>query len=225
MAETKADPRSAPMAELYRSGKSLREIGELFGLTRERVRQLISKDFGINRTGGGAHITALNKKADKVERQEARCQRLYGCSVEQRIHLANIGATRKFRSHRGGAASRGIPFEFNLWQWWMVWQQSGKWESRGKGQGYSMCRKGDVGPYAAGNVFIGLSTNNSSEARRKNSDLPVGVRKNKRCAGYSSARQIGGIKYWLGSFPNPGLARAAYLAIGESHGIIHRERE
>lgn len=37
------DKRSSDMMELYKSGKTLQEIGKVFGITRERVRQIVKK--------------------------------------------------------------------------------------------------------------------------------------------------------------------------------------
>lgn len=42
--EPPEDARTAQMAKLYRSGATLQQVGELFGMTRERVRQLLKLD-------------------------------------------------------------------------------------------------------------------------------------------------------------------------------------
>jgi hypothetical protein len=113
-------------------------------------------------------------------------KRMY-CSAtcKQRYWLANNrcrgrAKVRRFREkpygkyvdHRAGAVQRGIPFLLTFDEWWDIWQKSGKWHLRGSGQ-YMMCRYGDDGPYAVGNVYIGTATDNindrygNASARRK----------------------------------------------------------
>lgn len=63
------------------------------------------------------------------------------------------------------AKSRGIPWEFEFYEWLAVWTESGKWEQRGRRMGqYVMARFGDVGPYSVDNVKIILSSENHREA-------------------------------------------------------------
>lgn len=214
MKETR-DPRSDRMAELYRGGQTFAEIGQLFDLSWERVRQLVAHDHGLGRLDGGAHKKIQLRKERKLATRNVDCLSKYGCTFDDYRKIRGEAA-HKFYSQKTAARKRGIGWGINLWQWWTVWQESGKWALRGRGQGYAMCRKGDVGPYAVGNVFIGLATDNSSEAHRKNSDLPVGVLKNRRYAGYSVTRKVHGVTYRLGSFQTPELAREAYLSVGRA---------
>ena len=207
--------REQQMAALYKSGKTLQEIGDQFDITRERVRQLLTKYFGMRAADGGKHKCAEDKRMKFEARRNARSLKTWGCNFDQYIELRDMKKpTRNFASQRKNAAKRGIGWELNLWQWWSIWQQSGKWSQRGRGQGYVMCRNEDVGPYAIGNVFIATARENSSEKKQKKSGLPIGVHKNKRCRGYTAARQINGKKLRLGSHPTPELAHAAYLAAG-----------
>lgn len=209
--------REQQMAALYRSGKTLREIGEQYGITRERVRQLITKFFGIRASDGGKHKRSEEKRVKFEARRNAQSLKRWGCNFDQYVELRDLKKpTRCFAAQRQNAAKRGIGWEMSLWQWWSIWQQSGKWSQRGRGQGYVMCRIGDAGPYAVDNVFIATARENSSDQKRKKSGLPMGVRKNKRYAGYSAARHINGKLVRLGSHPTPELAHAAYLAAGVS---------
>lgn len=206
--------RWAPMAALYQSGMTLEQIGQQYGCTREYIRQCLSK-IGVTRFEGGASKQKLIRRAAIEAKYNAKSLAKWGCNWDQYLALRHASKpTRCFAAQRQNAAKRGIGWELNLWQWWCIWQQSGKWQQRGRGQGYVMCRKGDAGPYAAGNVFIAPARVNSSEQARKKSDLPMGVRKNKRYAGYSAHRSINGVKYQKGSFPTPELAFAAYLSFG-----------
>jgi DNA-binding CsgD family transcriptional regulator len=209
--------RERQMAALYRSGKTLAEIGAQYGITRERVRQLLAKFFQMDASDGGQAKVAADKRAKFEADRNAKSLKKWGCNWDQYVIIRGLKKpTRAYATQRKNADKRGIGWELNLWQWWCIWQQSGKWAQRGRGQGYMMCRKGDVGPYAVDNVFIATGCENSSNQKRKKSDLPTGVRKNKKCAGYSAARQINGKLIRLGSHPTPELAHAAYLAAGSS---------
>lgn len=204
------DPsRLASMATMYRSGYTLQQIGDQFKITRERVRQLLTKYHGISAKDGGGHARGERNRVDRGVRKEAKCLEKWGCSTAQyrsirgKISLA-------FGRQKSNARTRKIEWKITLWQWWTIWQASGHWEHRGRGYGYCMCRRGDEGPYSPGNVFIATCAQNSSEGNKK-SDLPLGVTKPKKSAGYVAGRAINGKRRCLGIFPTPELAHAAYL--------------
>ena len=74
---------------------------------------------------------------------------------------------QRYFEHRQNANHRGIPFELTFDEWLQIWQDSGKWQLRGKGKGsYVMSRIGDAGPYKIGNVYINNQEDNASEARK-----------------------------------------------------------
>lgn len=51
--------REAVMSRLYQSGKTLQEVGEVFCLTRERVRQIL-KRAGTQTRSAGRRYAASN---------------------------------------------------------------------------------------------------------------------------------------------------------------------
>src|SRR5438105_1485912 len=109
---------------------------------------------------------------------QRRIQEKFGCSYSEYLELRDHAdkPIAAFVDHRCNAKVRGVPWEMSLVQWWTVWQQSGLWEKRGRGGNYyCMCRKGDIGPYAIGNVFIAEFRQNSSDHPCKKSTLPMGV--------------------------------------------------
>lgn len=60
---------------------------------------------------------------------------------------------RQFQVHRASAKERGIEFKLTFEEWDQWWKDSGHYHERGKGIGkYVMARKGDIGPYAIGNL-------------------------------------------------------------------------
>jgi hypothetical protein len=78
--------------------------------------------------------------------------------------------------HKMNAKARGVPFQLTYRQWLAVWTLSGKWRRRGREpRQYVMCRKGDRGAYAIGNVYIATNAYNMREANRTSAQ-PDGVR-------------------------------------------------
>ena len=67
----------------------------------------------------------------------------------------------RYYQHKCSAKRRGIPFHLTFEEWMEVW--GSKYELRGAG-GYVMCRNGDTGPYAVGNVFIATGADNTRDA-------------------------------------------------------------
>lgn len=158
----RADERSQQMAALYRDGKTLVEIGNIFNLTRERVRQIISKHHGITAKNGGKCVRAKKRRIISQAKRDASALRKWGCTWSQYQMLRQLKKpTRAFSEQKRNAKARGIEWHLTLWQWWMIWQDSGHWEDRGRTLGkYGMCRYGDKGPYSVDNVYIATCTQN-----------------------------------------------------------------
>lgn len=228
--QSRIKSRADVMAALYREGYTLEQIGAQFGVTRERARQVMTKIHGVTGSDGGGFVKAA-RRAEKIKaRKDATCMKKWGCTWQQWQDLKQIGRdmrsagkglfttpTGAWRGQRNNAKRRGIEWELTLGQWWDIWQQSGHWDERGRGQGYVMCRHGDEGPYAVGNVFIDTAVNNSSVSpKKKKSGLPTGVSKIVRgnYVAFTAHRRIKGEDRYLGSHKTPELAHAAYLMAG-----------
>lgn len=73
-------------------------------------------------------------------------------------------AEKRYLQQRAQARMRKVPFTITLDEWIKVWEDSGKWEQRGRRKDqYCMSRIGDKGGYELGNVFIQLSNENARE--------------------------------------------------------------
>lgn len=226
--EPRPDPhreRNARMAAMYRQGLSLAKIGDEFGLTRERVRQLLKKQ-GITRFDGGQSKSAKAKLGAKQAQRDARYLGKHGVPYATYRQLVAAGATRAYIHQKNSARCRGIAWDLNLAQWWDIWQTSGKWEQRGRGKGkYVMSRIKDEGGYQIGNVHVQLGQDNIRDGLQKYADKK---KKNKGVwclyPGLSKPWLAKYGKVKIGRFATEAEAveaRAAYLA---ERGIQERGR-
>lgn len=156
------DPR---ICDLYSRGFTLQQIGTVFGVTRERIRQIVKRN-GMTADEGGIQQRAQERRARYVagvaSRREERAARIFGCTHAELMAL-NDGLSgyvrgtkgRGFLDQRRNAEKRGIEWQMNFPEWCQVWRDSGHFEERGrKGDLYVMARRQDFGPYAAWNVYI-----------------------------------------------------------------------
>lgn len=167
--------RAEAMAAMFKGGKTLQEIGTLYGVSRERVRQIIKKHHGLVGVDGGQAALAQRKKDAAKAKKDAYSLRRHGCVYDDYLMLVRIGkeitadgGTRErtpagaWGSQRANAKRRGIEWKLKLWDWWQIWQDSGKWAKRGCGKtAYVMCRFNDSGAYEVGNVYIATHSHNS----------------------------------------------------------------
>jgi transposase len=232
-----SESRAQQMIDAYSAGLSLKKIGEIHGVTRERVRQIISAR-GITRLDGGIAINSAARKVARsariIARRDEQCIRVYGCIYSSLETLLGVGvrltsnkATKAYVQHRKNSAFRDIEFSLTFPQWWAVWQKSGKWEERGRGNGYVMARKGDNGSYSVGNVYICTQSQNVKDGYIK---TPSHIRTAKAKANPNRKSRLGHGRGWtydkkctlrpyqvmvgstrIGNFATEQEARAAYL--------------
>lgn len=216
------DERSDEFAVRYRKGETLQSIATSYGITRERVRQVLTRKKGMDRTDGGVFVRHAARRREREQKRETDARSRWGCSWDeyrflldegQRMMKAGFSRDRTpcgaFASQKQNAKVRGIEWKLTLWQWWTIWQESGRWEDRGRGHSYMMCRKGDAGAYALGNVFIAPGHFNSTSGPHKKSGLPTGV--SLRSGRFVAKICVDGELRHLGVFGTSAQAHDAYL--------------
>lgn len=204
----------ADMIALHEGGLSVQQIAERYSVTKQAISsRLIRADapLAISRAKRFRRATT-QLAAERADAREKHALAKWGCTYSQYLSL-RCKPMRCFQAQRGNAGRRGIGWELNLFQWWTIWQKSGHWTDRGPGQGYVMCRQGDEGPYAIGNVFIAPGIINCSETKRKIADLPIGV-STKSGLTFRATRCIKGKRHKLGLHSTSHQAHAAYLSLG-----------
>lgn len=168
--------RLKDMARSYESGQTLEQIGSEYGISRERVRQVLRK-YGVTRLDGGQHVIAQvraeEREGAKYEKRASRLMAFWGVTPEEMHELndgKNVsdpgGMALAYRNQWRSAELRSIPWEFNFRTWLDAWKASGKLTIRGRGKGkYAMGRKGDKGPYSPENVVFITNEENARDAR------------------------------------------------------------
>jgi hypothetical protein len=154
--QLKCTASTQELADLYRSGLTLQEIGNRYGVTRERIRQRL-KGSGVDRFIGGHSKYSFDKRKEKLAAIDKQCFKKHGCTLALLKSLRKMGSkpTYAYQQQRRNANDRSIKWNIKLYEWWMVWLGSGKWEQRGRFKGqYVMARLKDSGPYEIGNVYI-----------------------------------------------------------------------
>lgn len=164
--------RSIQIKEMFLAGKTMEEIGDEFGFSRQRA-QAILKQFGLFAADGGH---AVRRQRSAVTRAQSRrvindmnAKANYGCTYAELLEAnegmaltANGSFAERFTRQKINAGIRGVAWEITLPEWKEVWVSSGRWGERGK-TGYVMGRDNDSGPYAVGNVHICTSSENVKE--------------------------------------------------------------
>ena len=172
--------RDQDMCQLYRSGKTVQEIGDLYGVTRERVRQII-KPYGLDGYSGGASVTAeANRKAREAKRnasREARAQAVYGCSyaelmrINMGMQLTDHGSPAYFYFRDGcNAKKAGYILELSLPEWIAIYEKAGGVWNRGRFiDGLVLGRKDKALGYTADNLHVVTLAENSRDTQLQKS--------------------------------------------------------
>jgi hypothetical protein len=147
-------------------GKTLQQIGEAFGVTRERARQIIKK-YGIERTNQPRTKTA-DAAARRKAAHEQRCIEKWGVGIEGTKKLNEAGVIKAFMYHRNAAHAQLIEWRLPFVDWYATWLASGHFDQRGRGAGkYVMARIDRSKPFEPGNVEILLNQDHLRKVRAR----------------------------------------------------------
>lgn len=158
--------RNERIAQLYQEGLTLETIGQKYGLTRERIRQII-RTQGVSKTEGGAALARQRRIASKSQYKEAFYLKRFGHTKAEHLRLlqmdhkdlaAGVQMYRlrmyRFRQARSNLR-RTYGWTLTLAQWWAIWEASGLWHLHGRGAGlYGMVRLDRSKGFELGNVEI-----------------------------------------------------------------------
>lgn len=174
--------REARCIQLYQHGYTLQAIGDVYSLSRERIRQIL-KRAGVCRTDGGiakqAESGRLARAAKKLAEWDRRRMAMFGC--DSATFVALNGGVNSYRisspakqyvNQMRAAQKRGIGWELSFLQWCQIWDESGRYGERGRwADSYVMARLNDFGLYAVWNVYITTLSQNvadyQSELKRR----------------------------------------------------------
>lgn len=159
--------RAEKIASMYRQGLPLEKVGQHFGITRERVRQILKKE-GLSSKDGGQSRQVAHRRIAKIAKSDAITLARWGFSSAEMKAFRENGTLKAYTQQKSNSRSRGVRWELTFSQWIAVWRESGKLALRGRGKGrYVMSRVKDAGGYVMGNVHVQLSTDNNSQGIAK----------------------------------------------------------
>jgi hypothetical protein len=173
----KAEQRGIEIERSFRDGQTMQSIADIYGLSRERIRQILDKR-GLIFKDGGKHVQAQRSAAVKLNRRASKRNLMtlhyYGCSHAEALAI-NGGKPIStpdypvwtFRESRRQAVSVGYEWDISIKDWWAIWQASGKWEQRGrKAESYALFRKDNQGPFSADNLEVVTFSQGISHLRK-----------------------------------------------------------
>lgn len=161
--------KHSTIIELFKQGNSPAEIARTYGVSRQRITQILKVRGVASKDGGRAIKSAANRAARASKRAAAHMEK-FGCTADElKTTLGHAGTQSPYRCYRqqvGHAQRRGVAFNLTFWAWWCIWSESGKWGDRGRSDtSFCMCRVGDQGAYEEGNVYIASVIHNSTLGR------------------------------------------------------------
>ena len=175
------DARAQIMVKMFLSGQTMSKIGQMYGLTRERVRQILKKRADITACNGGAKVRVAARLEKRRAALEENCMKRWGIHLAEYKQIAatygahGSGARNPFARYirqRENSNKRGVQFLMTFAEWWEIWQQSGKWGEICQG-GACMARFNDAGPYQIGNVYITTGQINGLHMQEKRHGKPL----------------------------------------------------
>lgn len=156
--------RNSLIIVAFLAGEAMPAIAKAYGMTRQGVQQVLKKS-GFTSKDGGASVRAAARikklKVDSLQKKDVYCGEKWGCTLEQWQLLRsmhpdfNFTPIARYIQHRSNVMKKKVQWSLTLWEWWSIWNESGKYPERGRGKdNYCMARVNDEGVYIANNVEI-----------------------------------------------------------------------
>jgi hypothetical protein len=161
------ESRNAFICEQFKSGVTLTELARVYGVSRQRIHQIIAK-AGLSRRHGGEYV----KRTPKRESRIAEHLKKWGMSRAEKAKYVIywkgicVNVTKVYFAQKHNAEYRNIGFRLSFKEWLDVWGELLLHRGRGK-RGLCMCRFNDSGSYEYGNVFIGYAVENSRAGKTR----------------------------------------------------------
>ncbi len=132
---------------LYKSGQTLEEVADGFGVTRERIRQVL-RLWGIDARSGGSSKRAEIRRLAREEAREERCMEQWGQTLTE--HASTPDRLRRvYATARSNRHSWGDEWTLLFADWLTAWEGH-LHESRK----YWLTRIDDNGPWSKENVHV-----------------------------------------------------------------------
>lgn len=155
------DPqRQEKMRQLFVSGKTYSEVGERFGVSRQRVQQILRK-IDVSASCGGASAAAKAKKelrdTERKKKRENRFRSSYGVTEKELREILNgyPDAAVRFEEQKSNARRRRIKWNLTIKEWIDIWSESGKYGKRGRhSHEYVLTRINGRGDFSSENCII-----------------------------------------------------------------------
>lgn len=127
-----SDARSENMKDMFLAGATMQDIGIKYGLTRERVRQILRRKYQITGIDGGESEIARRRLAAVDAKKDVYSQKRWGCSYAEYVAILHHPdkPTYFYTSDKRNWNRLYGHCDITLWQWWGLWQNSGHWSDR-----------------------------------------------------------------------------------------------
>lgn len=144
--------RNEYLADQYRKGRTLEELGREVGITRERVRQIITQ-LGASRHAGGASKRSEDRKKKIKSERDQRYLQKYGLTRQEYVEARDAGYQKAWADQKRNAQRRRIGWHLTLKGFIEVWE--GKFHLRGKRRDALVMTRIDLDqPFTKDNVKI-----------------------------------------------------------------------
>jgi hypothetical protein len=167
VAKTNAARNARIVADYLTGNFTMSEIGAREGVSRERVRQILSDQAPVefkNVRKKCREVLKVERESSKQTRREEAFFQLWGCDRERFAYILAVfpDARLRFKENKGNAHTMNRPWKMTFCEWAMCWINSGRVWLRGhkhihKSGQYSQYWMSLVDPamgYVVGNVRI-----------------------------------------------------------------------